>query len=228
MKSHSSKKNKLGVISCLLLFSFTAAHAVVNVSVNIVPILESGTDPHGVASSTWTMSFDLPELYNNDLLVGTAATEGTLHISGSVDLDAIYTITSSEAFPLFIFVPNVNSGGLLFFGLDGDFTLNAFDFAGVNVSNFGARGSSVVPTQPLALSPILASHWDGALLNNTVSGWGPFTVSDGLGSGEFSFSNALLTATVVPEPSHVAFLIGSICLFGLVTYRRRKQCPDIQ
>ncbi len=109
---------RLMALCAALIGTAAALPAQVNLSITFTPVPYSGApDPERFGSSTWTLSFALPEIYGQGVgsLPVARVSNGTLSISGSASRDGTYTITSQAG--VFDFFPNTagNASGFLLF-----------------------------------------------------------------------------------------------------------------
>ncbi len=217
-----SKLIRLVTLCAALVGTAAALPAQVTLSITFSPVLESGADPEGFASSTWTMSFALPETYGGGAASTTVArvATGTLTIAGSASRDGTYTITGQVGD--FGFFPNI--GGALLFAYTPSIDDNTFSFAGVTVSDFAADGPNITNTRPPVGSPVSVDHFHGATISSTTDARGinSFAVNNGSDISRYTFSNITLTA--VPETGTYAAIVGLFAL-GLTATRRRSRRP---
>ncbi len=220
-----TKLIRLVTLCAALVGTAAALPAQVTLSITFTPVLESGADPEGFASSTWSMNFVLPETYSRGAasLPMARVSNGTLTISGSASRDGIYTISESSEFA---FIPNLSSQspGSLFFAFTPFVSASAFSFAGITVTQFAAQGPAVVTPRPAVGSPVLVDHFHGATISST-SGFrdiDSFAVNNGSDISRYTFSNITLTA--VPETGTYAAIVGLFAL-GFTATRRRPRRP---
>lgn len=199
------------------LLAASALSAQVTLSITFSPVLASGLDPEGFASSTWTMSFEVETYNGSHSLISAEVANGTLTISGSANLNGTHTITSQSRG--FVFFPYIGNLGFAVSSRP-SYGPSTFSFEGVTVSNFLPSGTSLINSFPDPDSPVLVSHFHGASVATTAVG--PFVVNNGSDTSRYSFANTPISASAVPEPSQAALLVGLSVLFSLMARRRRR------
>ncbi len=217
------------LFAALITLATVPAHGIVIVRVTITlsPTLESGSDPFGLAGSTWALSFYLNATnYTDSGAAGprTTTNSGLLKVSGSSGVDGNYTIFQETGSSGFNFYPNFVGSAILAVP-DGPRVNGRFSFSGITIRNFnaiGPRNASIMDEAPIQIS-----DYQGLVMSSDISGFGgdsAFTASGTHGgspfSGTFSFANAPVTA--VPEPATYTILAGLIAM-GVVWLRRQKR-----
>ncbi len=216
-----SKIVRLFTLVCSLLLAASALPAQVTLSITFSPVLASGADPEGFASSTWTMSFEVETYNGTTALAHAEVADGTLTVSGSTSLDGNYTITSQSGG--FAFFPYIGTLGFAVSSTP-SYGPSTFSFGGVTVSDFLPTGTPLIDFFPARDSPVLVSHFHGASVATTTIG--SFVVNNGSDTSRYSIANTPISVSAVPEPGTYAAVVGLLALGFAATRRRPRQSPN--
>ena len=197
------------------IFWTTTASAALFLNVSFTPTLTSGDDTWGFDGSTWSFTWTFNQATYSDINSNAAivSDSASLTVSGATNSAYNGTFALADATTgAFLAVPN--SVGTLFMGVN---TLNndsqfSFGQPALTVSEVTLSGSSIA--DPAIGSPVLTSHFDGAMV-------GDATVKILLGGDEGNYDFGSAQVVAVPEPATYAILVG-LGMLAFAVIRRRK------
>jgi len=209
------RSTSFAAILAVLFLIVTPVQAIITLGIETTLNLTTDpvTDTAGMNGATMRYTFLLAETYSNlGGFIGAVSTSAEVTVSGSSVPENNGTFSIADGTHVnFAFIPFFSNASFLMF--DPNLTNADFTFGNaVSVSVHGL-GSSLLGSAPSVGSTVEASHFNGITISNDAFN---------LGDGNYSFSNAPVTAAVVavPEAQTVSALIGMLIL-GFIAYRRR-------